>query len=108
MPAPMRRLYFDNAATSFPKPPEVAAAVTRFNVDPLTGLIDLNEIRKAIKSNTKLVATIHGSNVTGTIQPIAEIGAICRERKVPFLVDTAQTIGHLPIDVQAMHIDLLA
>jgi cysteine desulfurase / selenocysteine lyase len=82
--------------------------VTRVNVDPQTGLVDPSDIRKAIKPTTKLVATIHGSNVTGTIQPIAEIGAICRERNVPFLVDAAQTIGHIPIDVQAMHIDLLA
>ncbi len=72
------------------------------------GTVDPNEIAKAIRPNTKLVAITHASNVLGTIQPIAEIGRICRERGVLFLVDVAQTIGVVPIDVQAMKIDLLA
>jgi cysteine desulfurase / selenocysteine lyase len=82
--------------------------VTRIAVDPQSGLVDPDDIRKAIRSHTRLVATIHGSNVTGSIQPVGSIGATCAERGVPFLVDAAQTIGHLPIDVQAMNIDLLA
>lgn len=207
MPAPARRLYFDNAATSFPKPPEVAAAVSRFlteigaspgrgsyaeaieagrllarcrerlnrliggespdhivftlhttdalnlaikgivshhrrldepahivttwmdhnsilrplnqlipqgvdvtrvKVDPHTGVVDPDDIHRAIRKDTRLVATIHGSNVTGALQPVADIGTICRGHNVPFLVDAAQTVGHLPIDVKAMRIDLLA
>jgi len=51
---------------------------------------------------------VHSSNVSGTVQPIAEIGRICREKNVPLLVDAAQSIGRLPIDVQSMGIDLLA
>ena len=82
--------------------------ITRIAVDPRSGKADPRAIREAIRPSTRLVATIHGSNVTGAIQPVSEIGAICRERHVPLLVDAAQTIGHFPIDVQAMHIDLLA
>lgn len=83
-------------------------SVTRVAVDPQTGLVDPNDLRKAIGSQTKLVALIHGSNVTDTLQPVEAIGTICRELEVPLLVDAAQTIGHVPIDVQAMNIDLLA
>ena len=72
------------------------------------GYVDPEDIRRAIKSNTKLVVVNHGSNVIGTVQPIAEIGKICREKGVYFAVDTSQTAGILPIDVRAMNIDLLA
>ncbi len=85
-----------------------AVEQTRVPCDSVTGLVDPAVIRAAIRPDTKLVACVHASNVTGTVQPIAEIGAICREMAVPLLVDAAQTIGHLPIDVQEMHIDLLA
>jgi cysteine desulfurase family protein len=81
---------------------------TRIQCDPITGIVDPSAIRAAIRPETKLVACVHASNVSGTVQPIAEIGTICREMAVPLLVDAAQTIGHLPIDVQAMQIDLLA
>jgi cysteine desulfurase/selenocysteine lyase len=54
------------------------------------------------------VAVVHASNVTGTIQPIAEIGDVARRKGVPFLVDAAQSAGVLPLDVEAMKIDLLA
>ncbi|MEM7624764.1 MAG: aminotransferase class V-fold PLP-dependent enzyme [Planctomycetota bacterium] len=84
------------------------ATQTRVTCDPLTGRVDPEDIRDAITPDTGLVAIVHGSNVTGTLQPIREIGAICRERAVPFLVDAAQTAGHVPIDVQQDHIDLLA
>src|SRR5207302_1425535 len=57
---------------------------------------------------TKLVALTHASNVLGTVQPVAEAGKVVREKGPLFLVDAAQTAGVLPIDVQAMHIDLLA
>lgn len=81
---------------------------TRVPCDPVTGLVDPNDIRKAIRANTVLIAVVHGSNVTGTLQPVAEVGAIAREYGIPLLVDAAQTLGHVPIDVRAMSIDLLA
>jgi cysteine desulfurase/selenocysteine lyase len=81
---------------------------TRVKVDAATGLVDPEEIRRAIRPDTRLVAVTHASNVTGTVQPIREIGKICRERAVLFIVDAAQSAGHLPIDVQADGIDLLA
>ena len=84
------------------------ATQTRVVCDPVDGRVDPDDVRDAIRPDTGLVAIVHGSNVTGTLQPIHEIGAICREMAVPFLVDAAQTAGHVPIDVQADHIDLLA
>lgn len=81
---------------------------TRVRIDPSTGLVDPEDVRKAIRSNTKFIAIAHASNVTGTVQDIRAIGAIAREKAVPFIVDAAQSAGHIPIDVQADHIDLLA
>jgi cysteine desulfurase family protein len=72
------------------------------------GFVEPDEIRKAIRPNTKLVIVNHGSNVLGTVQPVAEIGRICRENNVTFAIDTAQTAGIIPIDMQAMNIDILA
>ncbi|MDP6153440.1 MAG: aminotransferase class V-fold PLP-dependent enzyme [Phycisphaeraceae bacterium] len=85
-----------------------ALHVSRVRCDPATGLVDPNDIRKVITPDTKLVAVAHGSNVCGTLQPIRRIGAICRERDIVFLVDGAQTVGHVPVDVQSDLIDLLA
>jgi cysteine desulfurase / selenocysteine lyase len=76
--------------------------------DPQTGLLDPEAIRRSLRPETALVATLHASNVTGVIQPVAEIGAICRGADVAFLVDAAQSAGHIPIDVDDMCIDLLA
>ena len=84
------------------------AEQTRIACDPVTGLVDPEAIRKAIRPNTALIAVVHGSNVTGTLQPIGKVGAIAQEHGIPLLVDAAQTVGHVPIDVQAMGIDLLA
>ena len=81
---------------------------TRVPVDPRTGLVDPDDVRRAIRPDTKLIAVTHASNVTGTIQPIRELGRIAREHAVPFVVDAAQSAGHVPIDVQADGIDLLA
>jgi cysteine desulfurase family protein len=81
---------------------------THIPVDPITCVVDPQAIKKAIRPDTKLIAVVHGSNVTGTLQPIREIGKIAREANIPFLVDAAQTAGHVPIDVQADGIDLLA
>jgi cysteine desulfurase family protein len=83
-------------------------AVTRVAIDPATGLVDPDDIKQAIRADTRLIAITHASNVTGTIQPIREIGRIAREHDIPFLVDAAQSAGHIPLDVQADHIDLLA
>jgi cysteine desulfurase family protein len=81
---------------------------TRVECDPQTGLVDPDDVRRALRPNTRLLAVVHGSNVTGTLQPIAELTRIARERSVLTLVDGAQTVGHVPIDVQAIDIDLLA
>jgi cysteine desulfurase / selenocysteine lyase len=72
------------------------------------GTVDPDAVRRAITPKTRLVALTHASNVIGTVQPIMEIGQIARERNLLFLVDAAQSAGVLPLDVQAMHIDLLA
>ena len=84
------------------------ASVTRVPVDSSTGLVDPDDIRRAIRPDTKLIAITHVSNVTGTVQPVREIGRIARERGVPFVVDAAQSAGHVPIDVREDCIDLLA
>jgi cysteine desulfurase family protein len=83
-------------------------SVTRIPVDGTTGLIDPDDIHRAIRHDTSLIAITHVSNVTGTVQPIRQIGQIARERGVPFIVDAAQSAGHLPLDVQADLIDMLA
>ncbi|HDP70032.1 MAG TPA: aminotransferase class V-fold PLP-dependent enzyme [Actinobacteria bacterium] len=80
----------------------------RVPVDPKSCQIDPDDFKKALKSNTKLIAILHGSNVTGVIFPIAEIGKIARENDVLFLADVAQTAGAYPVDVETMNIDFLA
>src|SRR5262245_36894981 len=82
-------------------------SLTRLKADG-GGSIDPDDIKKAITPRTRLIAHTHASNVLGTVQPIAEIGRIVREHNLLFLVDAAQTAGVIPIDVQAMNIDLLA
>ena len=81
--------------------------VTYLPVDE-TGLLDPQAVRDAIDDATVLVSVMHANNEVGTIQPIAEIGAICRERGVLFHTDAVQTAGHVPIDVRAMNVDLLS
>lgn len=81
---------------------------TRVPVDTKTGLLDPEDIRKAIRPETKLIVVTHASNVTGTLQAIRKISAIAREHGIPFVVDAAQSVGHVPIDVQLEGIDLLA
>ena len=65
-------------------------------------------IERLIKPNTKAIVMTHASNVCGTIMPIQEVGAICVKHRIKFFVDAAQTAGVLPIDIQNMHIDVLA
>ncbi len=73
-----------------------------------SGLVDAQGYKKAIKPNTKLLVLVHGSNVAGTVQPVAEVGRIAKEAGVHYLVDAAQTAGAMPIDVQAENIEMLA
>ncbi len=72
------------------------------------GYVNPDDFRAAFRPNTKLVILTHASNVFGTLQPIREVGARCRDAGVAFAVDTAQTAGVVPIDAGADHIDLLA
>lgn len=71
------------------------------------GYVDPGEIQRCIRPNTRLVVVNHGSNVLGTIQPVAEIGRVCRERGILFAIDAAQTAGLVPIDVASMNIDVV-
>jgi cysteine desulfurase family protein len=82
--------------------------LTRVRVDPVTGLVDPADIRKAIRPSTRVIAMTHASNVTGTVQPLREVGRVARECAVPFVVDAAQSCGHVPIDVEKDCVDLLA
>jgi len=86
---------------------QLGIEVTYVNADS-TGLVDPDDIRKAIKSNTALIAVVHGSNVCGSVQDIATMGQIAHDHEIPYLVDAAQTIGHIPIDVQDLPVDMLA
>ena len=72
------------------------------------GLVRPSEVASAIREDTCLVTIMYANNEIGTIQPIREIGAICREKNVLFHVDAVQAIGHIPVDVAADHIDLLS
>lgn len=73
-----------------------------------TGLVNLRDIKEAIKENTKMIVCTHASNVVGTIQPIREIGELAHRNNLIFMVDGAQTGGVLPINVSDMNIDMLA
>ncbi len=72
------------------------------------GVLDPVDIEKSIKKNTKLIVLIHGSNVIGSILPIAVVGEIARKHDILFLVDTAQTAGCYSLDIRKDNIDLLA
>lgn len=72
------------------------------------GIVDVNKVRDAIREDTALVSIMFANNEMGAIQPIPEIGAICKEKGVLFHTDAVQATAHLPIDVQAMNIDMLS
>ena len=72
------------------------------------GYINPDDIRNAFRKNTKMVFMNHASNVLGTVQPVAEIGKYCSEAGILFALDASQSAGIVEIDIQAMHIDLLA
>ncbi len=71
------------------------------------GLVDPDDVKKSIKKETILVSVMHANNEIGTIQPISQIGKICRQKGVYFHTDAAQTFGKIPINVNRMNIDLL-
>jgi len=71
-------------------------------------MVDPEEVRRAIRRNTKLVMFNHGSNVCGSVQHIPAIGRVCREAGVPLAIDAAQTAGAFPIDMAAWHVSFLA
>jgi cysteine desulfurase len=81
--------------------------VTSVSVDS-TGRVNPEDVARAITDETILVSIMHSNNETGTIQPIAEIGAICREKKVTFHCDAVDSVGVVPVDVQALGVDLLS
>ncbi len=83
-------------------------SVTWLAPGPETGVISTRDLEAALTPRTKLIAITHGSNVTGTIQPVAEYGVIARKHGIPLLVDAAQTIGKFPLDVRSANISLLA
>ena len=72
------------------------------------GIVRPEEVEAALRDDTCLVSVMYANNEIGTIQPIREIGAICRQHKVPFHTDAVQAVGHLPIDVNADQIDMLS
>lgn len=81
---------------------------TTFLPISLKGYLNLSDIKKAVKSNTKALIVNHGSNVLGTIQDIESIGNLAKSLGLIFIVDAAQTAGYCDIDVKKMNIDLLA
>lgn len=72
------------------------------------GIVKVSDLLNAIDDETCLVTIMYANNEIGTIQPIEEIGKICRERKIPFHTDAVQAVGHLPIDVKKQNIDMLS
>jgi selenocysteine lyase/cysteine desulfurase len=70
--------------------------------------VDPADFLAAIRPDTRLIALIHASNVTGVLEPVAEVGQIAARHDIPFLVDAAQTLGDLPVNVNELHCDLLA
>jgi cysteine desulfurase len=83
------------------------AEVTRVPVDS-GGLVDPDDVRRAIRPDTLLVSIMHGNNEVGTIQPIAEIGKIAREAGVLIHSDVVQTAGKMPLDVNELNLDMLS
>ncbi len=72
------------------------------------GIVDPQDVRKAIRPDTALVSIMFANNEIGTIQPIEEIGAVCKEAGILFHTDAVQAVGNVPIDVNALHIDMLS
>jgi len=81
--------------------------VTYLNVGT-NGIVNLDDLRKAIRPDTCLVSVIMVHNEIGVIQPIKEIGKICREHKIFLHTDAAQSVGKIPIDVNDLNVDLMS
>lgn len=82
-------------------------SVTLLPVDE-SGIVKVSDVAAAIREDTALVTVMFANNEIGSIQPIQEIGALCREKKIPFHTDAVQAAGHLPIDVEKQNIDMLS
>lgn len=82
--------------------------VTYLPVERETGLINLDTLRSSIRPDTLACSIIHCNNEIGVLQPLAEIGKICRENKVLFHTDAAQSFGKMPMDVNEMCIDMMS
>ena len=72
------------------------------------GLVDPERLRRAITPETVLVSVMHGNNEIGTIEPIADLSAVCREKGVPFHTDAVATVGNIPVDVNELNADMLS
>ncbi len=72
------------------------------------GLVDPDDVRKAITDKTILISVMHANNEMGTIEPITEIGKIAKEARIYFHTDAVQTVGHIPVDVNELGVDLLS
>ena len=81
--------------------------VTFLPVDEF-GLVDPDRLKKAIRPETVLASIMHGNNEIGTVQPISELSAICREQGVVFHTDAVATVGNLPVDIKELDVDLLS
>jgi cysteine desulfurase len=81
--------------------------VTFLPVDS-AGLLDPDEVKKRIRQDTVLVSVMHANNEIGTVEPVSEIGRICRERNVPFHTDAVQSVGKIPVNVDELNVDLLS
>jgi len=81
--------------------------VTYLSVDR-DGLVDLEEVEKAITDETILISVMHANNEIGTIEPIQEIARIAKDREICFHTDAVQTVGHLPVDVDELKVDLVS
>lgn len=81
--------------------------VTLLDVHP-NGVVTVEDVANAIREDTCLVTIMFANNEIGTMQPIKEIGALCREKKIPFHTDAVQAVGHVPINVKEMNIDMLS
>ena len=75
---------------------------------PEDGVVRMADVEAAIRDDTALVTVMFANNEIGTVQPVTEIGTFCRERNIPFHTDAVQAAGHMPIDVEAMNIDMLS
>ncbi|MBI4466251.1 MAG: cysteine desulfurase NifS [Acidobacteria bacterium] len=81
--------------------------VTYVPVNP-AGLVDPEEVRRALTPDTVLITVMHANNELGTLQPVAEIARIAREHRIPFHTDAVQSAGKIPVDVRALGVDLLS